>query len=51
MNLLQVFVEASRPMGIAESALAGGLVRHLAWGSTPRDSAKMPIATPRGGTL
>jgi hypothetical protein len=51
VNLLQVFVEASAPMGIAESALAGGPARHLAWGSTPRDSAKMPIATPRGGTL
>jgi hypothetical protein len=41
VNLTQVFIEAFRVLGIAESALARG--PKLAWGSTQRDSAKMPI--------
>lgn len=72
MNLIQVFIEASRAWGIDESALAVevgfreqnsfcSLHRNrlasrkprplrLLRGSTPRDSAKMPIADARGGT-
>lgn len=51
MNLMQVFIEAFRALGIDESALSRGPAQRLARGSTPRDSAKIPIADFVGATL